>query len=106
MSMAFSNIDVRFHVGACDYYWGNLLGLRYALYGGSCGGGVVHGWLCSDMNNASWSTHWVIGACDTLNLWSDRCYVLVGAKAISGGLAGEFAVSLWYFDATYDVGAC
>ena len=49
----------------CDYYWGNLLGFRYALYGGSCAGGMVHGWLCSDMNNASVPEHspWTIGAC-------------------------------------------
>ena len=97
--------DWRFGAWNCDYNW--VSDDKYAMLLG--GGSLGHSWQCgalvSCFTHGIYEFYWYIGACDTLNLWSDRCYVLVGAKAISGGLVGVFAVSLWYFDATYDVGA-
>ena len=71
-------------VGACDYYWSNLSGLRYASCGGRCYDGLDCGCSCLHAHASSANAYWSVGACDYL--W----VTLSGLQsAFSGGRCGH-----------------
>ena len=47
----------------CDWFWGNLSGIQYALCGGRVDDGVYSGLSCLAVNNSPVSTYWSFGAC-------------------------------------------
>ena len=46
-------------IGACycDWFWGNLSSIQYALCGGRADDGVYSGWSCLAVNNGPASTY-------------------------------------------------
>ena len=53
----------QYFVGACDYFWGNISVLHYALDGGLCDNGMFCGWSYLNVANMPTTDSWVIGAC-------------------------------------------
>ena len=55
-------------IGACDYYWSNLSGLRYASCGGRCYDGLDCGCSCLHAHASSANAYWSVGACIVITL--------------------------------------